>query len=206
MKYLQLFETFTNKVTIGIDIDGTICNFTDAYNLLYERYFPDKKSIPVDEDWFWFKKMDYNGDDPQKWFNSKKAEIFDIAQPFPEAINTINNIYDFIKTYGFTLNMVSCQPTEEAKEAAKVWLDKYGFKYDDINFVSISKEKWNYADIMVDDSPKVIGTKPLSKVCIKINQKWNENIESDFNTPNIKALTINLLKLAIDKLKNKTAV
>ena len=29
---------------------------------------------------------------------------------------------------------------------------------------------------MIDDSEKVIGTKPLSKVSIKINQKENENI------------------------------
>ena len=36
MKHLKLFETFTNKVTIGIDIDGTICNFRDAYNLTYK--------------------------------------------------------------------------------------------------------------------------------------------------------------------------
>ena len=38
MKYLQLYETFTNKVLIGIDIDGTISNFGEAYNSLYKRY------------------------------------------------------------------------------------------------------------------------------------------------------------------------
>ena len=42
MRYLQKYETFTSKIIVGIDIDGTISNFGDAYNILYKRYFPDK--------------------------------------------------------------------------------------------------------------------------------------------------------------------
>lgn len=203
MKYLELYETFKNKVTIGIDIDGTICNFSDAYNALYKRYFPDKEAV-LNNDWYWYQKMDYNGIKPETWFKEKKAEVFDIAQPYPDAVNTINNIYDFIKTYGFTLNIVTYQPTEEAKENAKIWVDKYGFKYDDIIFVDVPKEKWNYADIMVDDSDKVIGNKPLSKISIKIEQLWNHKTNGDIDIQNIKGLTIDTVKHAIDKLKNKT--
>lgn len=201
MKFLELYETYTSKVTIGIDIDGTICNFSDAYNTTYEKYFPDKKA-EINDDWYWYKKMDYNGEDPDKWFKAKKAEFFEIAQPYPGAVNTINNIYEFIKTYGFTLNIVTFQPTEESKEAAKKWIDKYGFKYDDIIFTKMAKEKWNYVDIMVDDAEKVVKSKPLSKVCVKIEQLWNTNCEGDFNIPNIKGLTIDLVKQAVGKLKN----
>lgn len=203
MKYLKLYETFIDKVTIGIDIDGTISNFGDAYNKLYKIYFPDKEPLPVDE-WFWYTKMDYNGEKPDVWFNAKKAETFDLAQPYPDAVNTIDNIYKFIKTYGFTLKIVTNQPTEESKTAAKIWLDKYGFKYDDIVFVEFTKDKWKYADIMVDDAPKVIETKHLSKVAIKIEQLWNPEVQGDFNIPNIKSLTIDIMKQAIHKLKNNT--
>jgi hypothetical protein len=207
MKHLKFFEDFTNKViTIGLDVDGTINNFTEAYNLIYKRYFPDKEPIPADDDWNWFKRMDYNGEDPQKWFNSKKAETFEISQPYPDAVNTINNIYDFIKSYGYTLNIVTNQPTEEAKQAAKTWLDKNGFKYDNIVFVSVSKEKWKYVDIMIDDADKVVGNKPLSKVCIKIEQLWNKNTSGDFNIPDIKSLTINLVRKAFDELKTKNTL
>ena len=38
MKHLKKFETFKNKATIGIDIDGTLGNFFDAYNLTYKKY------------------------------------------------------------------------------------------------------------------------------------------------------------------------
>ena len=203
MKYLKSFETFTNKVIIGIDIDGTINNMVVAYNTLYKNYFPGKEVFFADK-WDWYKKMDYDGADPLEWFNSHKAEVFETCQPYQGAVITINNIYDFIKSHGFTLNVVTNQPTPEAKEAAKAWLDKNGFKYDDIIFAEPSGAKWKYVDIMVDDSDKVIGAKPLGKVAIKIIQPWNSETEGDFNIPNIKALTIDLLKQAIDKLKNKT--
>lgn len=206
LKYQDfIIETFKNKVVIGIDIDGTINNFADAYNILYEKYFPGKKAGIVD-DWFWYQKMDYDGADPNKWFKEKKAETFDISLPYPGAVNTINNIYDFVKSYGFTLNIVTNQVTQEARDKAKIWLDKYGFKYDDVVFVDAAKDKWKYADIMVDDADKVIGSKPLSKVAIKIEQLWNIATEGDFNIPNIKALTIDIMKNAIEKLQNKTTL
>lgn len=202
MKYLKKFENFSKKITIGIDIDGTINNFTDAYNKLYKNYFPDKEPIEA-TDWSWYQRMDYNGDDPRKWFKAKKAEAFDISLPYTDAVNTINIIYDFVKTYNYTLNIVTNQVTEDAKQKAKMWLDKFGFKYDDIIFVDAAKDKWKFVDIMVDDADKVIGTKPLSKVSIKIIQKWNESTEGDFNISSIKDLSINIIKLAIDKVNNK---
>lgn len=205
MKHLELFETFTNKATIGIDIDGTICNFSQGFDDTYKKYFPDKELI-VNDDWYWYEKLDYNGEKPSKWFRSKKAEVFDIALPYPDAVNTINNIYDFVKTYGFTFNIVSTQPTPESKEAAKLWVDKQGFKYDNIIIVDSAKDKWKYADIMVDDSNKVLETKPLSKVAIKVEQLWNVNAEGDFKIPNIKFLTIDIIKQALNKLKNKTTL
>lgn len=200
MKTLKYYEEYLGKVTIGIDIDGTISNFGEAYNALYKKYFPDKEVHPVDE-WFWYNKMDYNGEKPNDWFNAKKAEIFDIAQPYPDAIVTINNIYDFVKSQGNDLKIVTNQPTEDSKQAAKIWLEKYGFKYDDIVFVETTRDKWKFADIMVDDAPKVLDTKPLSKVSIKVEQLWNTESFGDFTIPNIKGLTISLVKEAIEKLK-----
>lgn len=205
MKHLIFYETFTNKVIIGVDIDGTICDFFNAYNLLFKKYFPDK-DIPEAEDWHWYKKMDYNGENPRKWFSKHKAEVFELAQPYPGAIQTVENIYQFIKSYGFTLNIVTNQPTRDAQNAAKQWLDKWGFKYDNLIFSETSKDKWKYADIMVDDADKVIGVKPLSKVSIKVQQPHNTLTEADFTISNIKGLTIDLVKQAVNKLKNKTTL
>jgi len=205
MKYLEIYETFTNKVVIGIDIDGTISNFAESYNILFKKYFPNNE-VFIADDWYWYRKMNYDGADPDKWFKSKKAETFDLAQPFPGAVNNINNIYEFIKTHGHTLDIVTNQITPESKTEAKVWLDKYGFKYDNLVFVDAAKDKWKYADIMVDDADKVINSKPLSKVSIKIEQLWNIHDKGDFNIPSISALSIDLIQQAISKLKNNTTL
>ena len=200
MKFLKYYEGYLGKITIGIDIDGTISNFAEAYNTLYKNYFPDKEPLPAD-DWFWYTKMDYNGEKPNVWFNNKKSETFNIAQPYPDAVTTINNIYDFIKSQGHDLKIVTNQPNEDSKQAAKFWLEKYEFKYDDIVFVEVARDKWKFADILVDDAPKVLDTKPLSKVAIKVNQLWNTESIGDFTIPNIKGLTINVVKNAIEKIK-----
>ena len=201
MKYLRLYEQFTNNVTIGIDIDGTISNFAEAYNSLYKEYFPDKET-QIADDWYWYRRMDYNGENPDKWLKEKKAETFQIAKPYQDAVVNVNNIYDFVKSQGFTLNIVTNQVTQEAKDEAIKWLKNYGFKYDNIIFVDTGKNKWKHVDIMVDDAEKVIGNKPLDKISIKVEQLWNQDIDGDFNIPNIKALTINIIKQAINKLKN----
>ena len=164
MKYLKYFETFTNKVVLGIDMNGTINNITDTHT----------------------------------------SDAFTTYQPYPDAVNTINNIYEYIHSQGFILNIVTTQPTSEAQASAKEWIDRNGFKYDNIVYAISSSDKWKYADIMVDDSHKVIGNKPLGKVGIKIINEWNTETEGDFNIPNISSLTINLVKQAIDKLENST--
>ena len=198
-------ETFTNKLTIGIDIDGTINNFVEGYNSLYKKYFPDDETTSTD-DWYWYKNMNYNGEDPKKWFNSKKSETFDLSQPYPNAVNIVNNLYDMLKSHNFNLNIITYQPTNESKNAAKKWLDRFDFKYDQLICVDSSKDKWKYADILIDDAADVIGSKPLSKVSIKIEHPYNSDVDGDFNIPNIENLTINLMKNAISKVKNKTTL
>ena len=84
--------------------------------------------------------------------------------------------------------------------------EKYGFKYDDIVFVNKAEDKWKFSDVMVDDAPKVIGSKPLSKVAVKIEQIYNNDVQGDFNIANIKDLTIDLMQHAISKLKNKNTL
>lgn len=198
-------ETFTNKLTIGIDIDGTINNFVEGYNNLYKKHFPDNE-ISSTDDWYWYKNMNYNGEDPKKWFDLKKSETFDLSQPYPNAVNIVNNIYDMLKSQGFNLNIVTYQPTNDSKDAAKKWLDRFGFKYDQLICVDSSKDKWKYVDILVDDSSDVIGSKPLSKVSIKIERPYNSDVDGDFNILNIENLNIDLMKKAISKVKNKTTL
>lgn len=200
MLYIKRFESFNSKIIIGVDIDGTLYDFISSYNVLYKRYFPEK-NINTDCTWDWYKKMDYNGVDPKKWMELKKSEIFQISKPYANTAVTLNNIYDFIKSYGYDLYFITLQPNEDSKLESKKWLDNFGFKYDDIIYVDISKDKWKFADILIDDSPLVLGSKPLNKISIKIEHDYNSEIDGDFNINNINNLNIDFIKKAISKIK-----
>ena len=203
MKHIKLFENFEDQIIrVGIDIDGTINNMVDAYNAMYQRYFPKNKVYKADK-WDWYQQMEYDGSDAKKWFNAHKAEVFDTCQPYPGAVEAISKIYDYVKSIGHDLNIVTNQPTAEAKAAAIVWLNKNGFQYDDVIFADPSQDKWNHTDIMVDDGLKVLKYKPSNKVSIKILQLWNENLPSDFTIDGITELTPELVDDAIEDYINK---
>lgn len=110
----------------------------------------------------------------------------------------INNVYDFIKSYGITLNIISPETSTDIIS----WLDNIGIKYDGVVFVDKSKI-WNNVDILIEDDPYIINSKPLSKVCIKVTTPSNENILNDINIPNIAGLTISIVKSAISNFQKK---
>jgi hypothetical protein len=110
----------------------------------------------------------------------------------------INNVYDFIKSYGITLNIISPETSTDIIS----WLDNIGIKYDGVVFVDKSKI-WNNVDILIEDDPYIINSKPLSKVCIKVTTPSNENILNDINIPNIAGLTISIVKSAISNFDKK---
>lgn len=110
----------------------------------------------------------------------------------------INNVYDFIKSYGFVLNIISPETTTDIIS----WLDNIGIKYDGV--VVVDKNKiWNNVDVLIEDDPYIINSKPLSKVCIKVTTPSNENILNDINIPNIAGLTISIVKSAISNFDKK---
>lgn len=204
MKRIKIFENFNESITvkIGIDIDGTINNMVDAYNAMYQKYFPNNKVYKA-EIWDWYRQMDYDGEDAKKWFESHKAEVFDTCKPYSGAVDTISKIYDYVKSQGHDLYIVTNQPTPEAKTAAKIWLDENGFQYDKIFFADQSANKWEYADIMIDDGIKVLNAKPDNKISIKVSHPWNDKNNSDFLIHDIIELTVGLIKEAIEKFLEK---
>jgi len=204
MKRIKLFENFDENmiIKVGIDIDGTINNMVDAYNELYQKYFPNNKVYKADI-WDWYQQMEYDGENPKEWFESHKAEVFETCKPYPGAVNTISKIYDYVKSQGYDLYIVTNQPTPEAKVAAQIWLDENGFQYDKVFFAEQSAGKWKYADIMIDDGIKVLNGKPDDKVSIKVSHPWNDKCHSDFLIHNITELTVDLIKEAIEKFIEK---
>ena len=199
---IKKFETYSSERILGIDVDGVLNNFCKGFNAVYKRYFPKNPTIPSDDidDWNFWQTYDYNGEDPGSWFFKTKHLGFRASKPYIGAAETINIIHDYCKKNNIMLKIVTNQPTKRSQEECLVWLDKYGFNYDDIVFPRRTKEKWEYCDVLIDDGPPVLDQKPDNKVSIKVIQKYNLNSKGDFNINSISELTPGLVGKAFEKL------
>jgi len=186
-------------------VDGVLNNFCKGFNAVYKRYFPKNPTIPSDDidDWNFWQTYDYNGEDPGAWFFKTKHLGFRVSKPYLGAVETINIIHDYCKKNHIILKIVTNQTTKKSQEDCIIWLDKYGFTYDEIVFPRRTREKWENCDVLVDDGPPVLDQKPDNKVSIKVIQKYNLNSKGDFSINSISELTPALVEKAFEKL-NKT--
>jgi len=203
---IKKFEQFSHieEMILGVDLDGVLNDFIEGFNVVYHKSFPDNYFVPSDEidEWFWYQKLDYDGEAPDKWFFGHKAETWYYSKPYPGAIKTMRNLYEYTQDEGIILRIVTSQMTPEAEKASIKWLMKYGIKYDDISFTYRSKDKWDNADVLIDDSPSVLKAKPDNKVSIKVNMKYNIDVNSDFKISKIGLLSPELVHKAFKKLKS----
>lgn len=200
IRTFEKFAHFQEKI-LGVDLDGVLNDYVYGFNTIYHKYFPDKRVIPPDEinDWYWYKKLDYNGQNPYHWVDAHRQEMWKVSIPYPGAVEKMKQIYEYTQNNGIMLRIVTCQPGPGSSEEALNWLRRNGIKYDDISFVPRSLDKWDQSDVQIDDAPHVISTKPDDKVSIKVEQLWNENVRGDFNIYDITFLTPKIIEKAFKK-------
>lgn len=201
---LKTFERFSHlhERVLGVDLDGVLNNFAEGFNDIYLKCFPGRKVVPVNkiDDWYWYHSLEYNGQEPYEWMENHRYEMWKISKPYPGAVYAMKEIFKYTQDNGIMLRIVTCQPGQDAPRGAIDWLSKYGIRYDDIAFVPRSVDKWDQADVQVDDSPYVIRRKPHDKVSIKIIQKWNLSDDADFEISDIALLSPELVEEAFKKL------
>jgi len=204
---IKTFEQFSEaeEKILGMDLDGVLNNFIGGFNAVYKKHFPDGSNV-IDPDkvfdWNWWMEFNYGDQNPFEWFKNQKAETWLYSNPFRGAIETMKTIYTYTQNNGIILIVVTSQMTKEAEKMAVDWLRKHDIKYDDISFVYRSKDKWDHADVMVDDSPYVLNSKPKNRVSIKLNQNYNIGVKADFNVDSIRYLTPYIIKKAFEKYEN----
>lgn len=186
------------QITIGVDLDGVINDFANAFNVIYNKYYPGYPTRTAYK-YSWFYHYYYKpGIDPQKWMEQTKAETWHVSKPYPGAIKRLKELYAWCKINGYIMNIITVQPWLTAQRESLKWLKNYGVKYDEIYFPEDSRDKWDYVDIMIDDSPTVINAKPPEKVSIKVEQRWNGGTTGDLNIEDFSELN----KLIIIKAIN----
>ncbi len=179
-----------NKKILGIDIDGVIRAFIDRFACIYEREMGIKPLLPVTNENL-LKHFPFpNGEKELESFIYEEFVLEIFAHANEIKLNTmfyVNQLADKVKKMGHEVIIVSKQ-FAKSKPATLFFLSKTGCLVDKIIFVQNSSDKWKYVDIMVDDSPEVLNSKPEGKISIKFDTEYNKEVKSNYSIDDIKIL------------------
>lgn len=189
---------------IGLDIDGVLRDFIGKLTEVYEKETGKTAITPITgrlEEHFVF-------DGGEAEFNNfiyveYPLELFGHSKELTkDALQTANKLAEKLKAMGHELVIVSKQ-FAKSKSATLFFLSKYACQLDQIIFVQKSADKWKHVDIMIDDSPSVLGSKSEGKISVKYNQTYNEKVVSDYSISDVKELLSDEL---LDKILNSNYI
>jgi len=172
---------------IGIDCDGVLRDFIP--NLIdhikdTNPQHSDKILTPLSWDWeqwlpFWTE------DETETYvFEDNFIDLFGPdCPPINEAVEDWIGLKRWAEDNGHELVLVSAQ-RENCEELTDLWLEKYGFDFDEIHY---THDKWSVdVDVLIDDSPskcKKFKEKSVSNGHpIMMEQSWNENNRDGYMT------------------------
>jgi hypothetical protein len=126
-------------------------------------------------------------------------EIFASANQFPRSYDTANHIKEFGKVNKMFNTVLLIKAEDKIIASTYHFLAKGGCKIEKVVFVKEDFDKWNYCDVLVDDSPESFETKPENKISIKIKHDYNKYSPADFDKDNINLIFDELFLLQVFK-------
>ena len=90
-----------------------------------------------------------------------------------------------------------------SKCATLFFLSKNNFELKKIYFPEKEKEFWEYVDVLITDTPKILKAKPKNKTSIKVKNNFNVDIKSDFTIIDLTS-DMKELKNIIKTIKNNS--
>ena len=175
-----------DKIRISVDLDGTIRNFTRAFNVVYNKLILASGStaqVPIDHEPTVYSIADdplYKPNIVKQVFNEHMAEAITIAGAYPGALQFVQKLAAIPGTeYTFTTHALS----KAAKKASYSWV------YREQNF--LAAENWNgiifcvedrykYGDILIDDKTDNLNAAQQHKVIpICVARAWNEDFKGE---------------------------
>ncbi len=178
---------------VGFDLNGSIRNIDRQIGRYYAKEF-DRT--------FDYENFDPDNIDKYRGFDFKNTliynkflyedytlEIFGHSNEcFRGVMNSLNNwfvnIIDLELTH-ITPMIVSTQEFSPSIHSTYYFLSKTGCKIRDIYLGKKYNDVWDKCDVIITSDPSIIKNKPNGKICIKINQKYNKDLDSDFSFDNL---------------------
>ena len=179
---------------IGIEINGVLRDTIGKLEQVYQKYFIDKwegfeehefkyeMTLPVTSlnlrEHFTFK-------DDEEFFSflyeENAMEIFGHAGSTETfTFNDFNNLYLDLRNNNDII--IVSDEIGKSKPATLFFLSKFGCLLEKIVFYSESTKNiiWDEIDILLTANPNLLLNKPVDKVLIKFNTKYNKHINSEY--------------------------
>jgi len=150
-----------SRITIAIDIDGTLRNLEKQIDTYLEMDFPDKvdKFREIKDDvYLALDPVFDNKEDVYTWMYEERVfELFGMAQrTHKKVIDDLNIFAKAAWNHGFDVVIASVQ-RDQSVTATMHWLAKWGCKIQRYEFFYTMQDKIDRNfDIYVDDCPQVI--------------------------------------------------
>lgn len=102
-----------------------------------------------------------------------------------------------------TVCFVSTKEYDKSIGATYYFLGKYAPKIREAHMLLNENDVWGVCDVIITANPNVISNTPNDKLCVKINNSYNQEIESKFNYDTLMSFfnDTNVIKKLNNKLK-----
>ena len=184
---------------IGITINGVLRDTLQKVISIYNRY--NETELNVD-DFESLNLLDYlkfeTEEELLEWMYVEcPMEIFGNGVALSDNIfNTLNTFYkDFRDEHEI---VILSEEIEKSKSATLFFLAKYGCLVDNIKFFGLNsfyENVWDEVDMLITTDSRLLLNKPEEKESIKIENKFNKEIDSDFTIPELEQIfDLNIFK------------
>lgn len=138
---------------IAFDIDDTVADGMSVFLPTQNKHF--KKNVTIDQLHGEMHELyGVTKEELLQYFVDAGPDVLPLLKPLPGAVELVNKLYD----EGHQIYFITARPEFNAKEITIDWLDKYGFKYDELYFDGYKIQHCIDlgVDVIIDDFIKII--------------------------------------------------
>jgi hypothetical protein len=184
---------------IGITVNGVLRDTLQKVISVYNRYNETELDV---EEFESLNLLDYlkfeTEEELLEWMYVEcPMEIFGNGLALKDNIfNTLNGFYkDFRDEHEI---IIVSEEIEKSKSATLFFLAKYGCLIDNIKFFGLNSfydNVWEEVDMLITNDARLLLNKPEKKETIKIENKFNKEIDSDFTISELEQIfDLNIFK------------
>lgn len=169
-------------VIIGIDVDGVIRNFTNSFNIYYNKY-AEKASKPLidvnyEPEQFDMYKDKYDFALYKKVWNFSTKDMLMNAKPYEGALQFVDNLY---MLFNSEVRFITNQKTKTAEYSTIIWLHENKFLPFGGVVIAKGDDKHKYCNILIDDKiSNLVSAEKNDTIPVCVARNWNKTIQHGF--------------------------